>query len=99
MLIYAAPSWDDITYREEIEVLKQELDLTVIYVLRKTHADWEGDTGYVEKGLLEKYIPIHRGSRHYFICAAPVMMDAVERALFELDVSVTNVHMEHFDLA
>jgi 3-phenylpropionate/trans-cinnamate dioxygenase ferredoxin reductase subunit len=28
-----------------------------------------------------------------------VMMDAVERALFELEVPVTNVHMEHFNLA
>jgi len=99
LLIYAAPSWDDVTYREEIEALEKVLDLTVVYVLRKTHDDWEGDTGYVDKELLEKYIPIHRGSRHYFVCAAPVMMDTVERALFELDVPVTNVHMEHFDLA
>jgi len=99
LLIYAAPSWDDVTYREEIEALEKVLDLTLVYVLRKTHDDWEGDTGYVDKELLEKYIPIHRGSRHYFVCAAPVMMDTVERALFELDVPVTNVHMEHFDLA
>jgi len=68
-------------------------------VLRKVHDDWAGDTGYVDQALLEKYIPLHRGSRHYFVCAAPVMMDAVERALFELNVPVTNVHMEHFDLA
>ncbi|WP_179228398.1 ferredoxin reductase family protein [Leptolyngbya ohadii] len=99
LLIYAAPSWDDITYREEIETLKEKLDLTVVCVLRKAHDDWEGDTGYVDRELLEKYIPIHRGSRHYFVCAAPVMMDAVERALFDLEVPVTNVHMEHFDLA
>ncbi|WP_179228326.1 ferredoxin reductase family protein [Leptolyngbya ohadii] len=99
LLIYAAPSWSDITYREEIETLKEKLDLIVVYVLRKAHDDWEGDTGYVDRELLEKYIPLHRGSRHYFVCAAPVMMDAVERALFELEVPVTNVHMEHFDLA
>lgn len=99
LLIYAAPSWENVTYREEIEALKKVLDLTIVYVLRKAHDDWEGDTGYVDKELLKKYIPIHRGSRHYFICAAPVMMDAVERALFELNVPVTNVHMEHFNLA
>jgi 3-phenylpropionate/trans-cinnamate dioxygenase ferredoxin reductase subunit len=99
LLIYAAPSWDDVTYREELEAWKEALDLTIVYVLRKVHDDWEGETGYVDKELLEKYIPLHRGSRQYFICAAPVMMDAVERALFELDVPVTNVHMEHFDLA
>lgn len=99
LLIYAAPSWEDITYRDELEALKESLDLTIVYVLRKVHDDWEGETGYVDRELLEKYIPRHRGSRHYFVCAAPVMMDAVERALFELEVPVTNVHMEHFDLA
>ena len=99
LLIYAASSWEDITYREELESLKEALDLAIVYVLRKAHDDWEGETGYVDQTVLEKHIPRHRGSRHYFVCAAPVMMDAVERALFELQVPVTNVHMEHFDLA
>ncbi|MGI0483889.1 ferric reductase-like transmembrane domain-containing protein [Pantanalinema rosaneae CENA516] len=99
LLIYSAASWDDITYRERLESLKENLDLTIVYVLRKGHDDWTGETGYVDQALLEKYIPLHRGSRQYFICAAPVMMDAVERALFELEVPVTNVHMEHFNLA
>ncbi|HEY9735762.1 MAG TPA: ferric reductase-like transmembrane domain-containing protein [Trichocoleus sp.] len=99
LLIYASQSWDAVTYREELEALKDTLDLEIVYVIRKAHDDWEGETGYVDKDLLEKHIPVHRGSRHYFICAAPVMMNAVERALFDLDVPVTNVHMEHFDLA
>jgi len=99
LLMYAASSWDDLTYQEELDALKEKLDLSIVYVLRKVHDDWAGDTGYVDQALLEKYIPLHRGSRHYFVCAAPVMMDAVERALFELNVPVTNVHMEHFDLA
>ena len=99
VLIYAASSWEDITYREELEALKESLDLAIVYVLRKADDDWEGETGYVDKAVLEKHIPEHRGSRQYFVCAAPVMMRAVERALFELEVPITNVHMEHFDLA
>ncbi|MCY7333970.1 MAG: ferric reductase-like transmembrane domain-containing protein [Pseudanabaena sp. CAN_BIN31] len=99
LLIYAASSWEDITYREELEALKESLDLAIVYVLRKAHDGWEGETGYVDKAVLERHIPRHRGSRHYFVCAAPVIMRAVELALFELEVPVTNVNMEHFDLA
>lgn len=97
LLIYSAPSWEEVTYREELEGL--QLDLTLVYVLRQPTEGWNGETGYVDRALLAKYIPLHRGSRQYFICAAPVMMDAVERALLELEVPVTNVHIEHFDLA
>jgi predicted ferric reductase len=99
LLIYAVPSWEDVTYKNELEAFTENLDLTIVYVLRKAHDDWEGETGYVDRSLLEKHIPRHRGSRHYFVCAAPVMMAAVERGLFELEVPVTNVHMEHFNLA
>ncbi|PSN15443.1 oxidoreductase, partial [filamentous cyanobacterium CCP5] len=99
LLIYSASSWEDITYRETLEKLQSIIDLTIVYVLRHPHEGWEGETGYVDEALLERYIPKHRGSRQYFVCAAPVMMDAVEAALFALEVPVTHVHMEHFNLA
>ncbi len=99
LLIYGSKTWDDITFREELEELQDRLDLTVVHVLRNPDDDWEGEKGYVNKDLLARYIPIHRGSRQYFICAAPVMMDQVEAALHELEVPVTHVHMEHFNLA
>lgn len=99
LLIYASKTWDDITYREELEDLKETLNLTIVYVLREPPEDWSGETGYVDKDLLDRYIPKRRGTRQYFICAAPRMMDQVERALHDLDVPVTNVHMEHFNLA
>ena len=99
LLIYAAKSWDEITFREELKALEGMINLELIYVLRQVDDGWQGETGYVNQELLEKYIPLHRGTRQYFICASPKMMDAVERALFELGVPVTNVHMEHFNLA
>lgn len=98
LLIYANKTWSGVTFREEIEKLKSQLDLKIVHVLREPPEDWQGETGYVDRELLEKYIPRHRGSRHYFICAVPIMMDAVEAALYELEVPVTHVHMEHYNL-
>jgi 3-phenylpropionate/trans-cinnamate dioxygenase ferredoxin reductase subunit len=99
LLIYASNSWEEITYRETLEELKSPLNLTIVHVLRKVSSDWQGETGYVDKTLLERYIPEHRGTRHYLICAASQMMDQVERALEELQVPITNIHLEHFNLA
>jgi len=99
LLIYSASSWEDFTYREELEAFKDKLDLTIVYVPRHPHEGWTGETGYIDQPLLARYIPLHRGSRQYFICAAPAMMEGVEAALFDLEVPVTNVHMEHFNLA
>ncbi|MBD2202629.1 ferric reductase-like transmembrane domain-containing protein [Calothrix sp. FACHB-1219] len=98
LLIYASKTWEDITYREEIDTLKDKLDLTVIHVLRKPPEDWSGENGYVDQQLLERYIPKRPATRNYFICAAPKMMNEVEKALHNLDVPVTNIHMEHYNL-
>ncbi len=98
LLIYASRSWEDITYREDLEVLQDKLDLTIVHVLRNASEDWQGESGYVDRDLLERYIPAHRGSRHYFICAVPKMMEQVERALHKLNVPVTHIHMEHYNL-
>jgi predicted ferric reductase len=98
LLIYASKTWSDITFREELEKLKTQLDLTIVHVIKEPPEDWQEETGYVDRQLLIKYVPRNRGSRNYFICAAPVMMNAVEAALHDLKVPVTNVHLEHFNL-
>ena len=98
LLIYASKTWEDVTYREQLEALKDKLDLTIVHVLRKPPEDWSGETGYVDKELLQRYIPKRRATRNYFICAVPKIMDAVEVALHELGVPVTNIHMEHYNL-
>lgn len=98
LLIYSSKTWDEITYREEIEALKEKLDLTVIHVLREPPENWSGEKGYVDRELLKKYIPKRPATRNYFICAVPKMMDTVEAALHDLRVPVTNVHMEHYNL-
>ncbi|MBE9007710.1 ferric reductase-like transmembrane domain-containing protein [Fortiea sp. LEGE XX443] len=98
LLIYANKTWEDVTYREEIEELKDKLDLTVIHVIKEPPEDWSGESGYVDKERLKRYIPKRPATRNYFICAVPKMMDQVEKALHELEVPVTNIHMEHFDL-
>jgi predicted ferric reductase len=98
LLIYASKTWEDITFCEELDELKEKLDLNIVHVLREPPENWSGETGYVDKELLQRYIPKRRATRQYFICAAPKMMEQVELALHQLDVPPTNIHMEHFNI-
>jgi predicted ferric reductase len=68
LLIYASKSWDDITYREALDELKKQIDLTIVHVLRQPPEGWQGEAGYVDQALLDRHIPKRRGTRHYFAC-------------------------------
>jgi predicted ferric reductase len=98
LLIYSSQEESDLAYRDEIERLKEKLDLTVTYVLDEPPEDWEGEEGMVTKELLEKHLPEERIRREYFLCGPPPMLEAVEEALRDLGVSLTHVHHEKFEL-
>lgn len=97
-LIYSSKTWEEVTYREKIAALASKLNLTILHVLRKPPQGWSGETGYIDKQLLQQYIPERPATRNYFICAVPKMMERVEIALHDLGVPVTHIHLEHYNL-
>jgi 3-phenylpropionate/trans-cinnamate dioxygenase ferredoxin reductase subunit len=97
LLIYANNTWEEITFREELEALQQQLDLEIVHVLGEPPDGWDGETGYVTADILERLIPAQRNSRAYFICGPDPMMDAVEQGLTELGVSLANIHGERYN--
>ncbi|APX92604.1 hypothetical protein BWR19_06425 [Halomonas sp. 1513] len=95
-LIYANPSWDEATFRDELAELEAELPLKVIHVLSDPPEGWQGETGYIDKALLERCLPQDDGLREYFICGPEPMMNAAEGALIELGVPVTRLTSDRF---
>ena len=98
LLIYGSGSWEEVTFREELDELTRRIDLEVIHVLRDPPADWDGPTGYVDKALLERHLPDLYTERFYFMCGPQVMMATVEEALLGLGVPLDRALMERFDL-
>lgn len=100
LLIYAANTWEDITFREEIEELTEHLNFKVVYVLRNPPENWEGESGYVTREILERYLPQSRESGDFevFICGPQPLMNSAEQALVQLGVFIGNFHAERFDL-
>jgi predicted ferric reductase len=97
LLIYASKTWEDVIFREEIEALEHRLPLKVVHVIEQPHEGWKGERGFVTKEILERHLPTHRNNRDYFICGPNPMMDAVEQALRELDVSLSYIHSERYN--
>jgi predicted ferric reductase len=98
-LIYGARDWESVTFRETIAELEQRLALRVVYVLEQPPPDWEGETGFITAGILDRHLPPEqRLAYEYFICGPQLMMDAVEQALSRLGVPMGRYHSERFDL-
>lgn len=99
LLIYAYRRWERMTFREELEALKSRLKLTVVHVLDEPPVPWQGETGRIDAGLLDRHLPADRNLLHYFICGPEAMTQSVERLLHGLGIPLSHLHTELFDLA
>ena len=99
LLIYSTNTEEELAYSEEIEALKERLDLETRLVLERPPHDWAAEEGRITGELLERHLPKERFTRSFFVCGPPAMMAAVERELLEHGVPPTHVHLEKFALA
>jgi predicted ferric reductase len=95
---YGNPEWESVTFREELETLKQELDLQVIHALERPPAQWDGETGFIDADMLRRHLPDNRNELVYFICGPQPMIAAVLAALRQIGVPPNNVHTEQYDM-
>ena len=99
VLFYANRDWDGVAFREQLEELKDRLDLTLVHVLERPPDGWAGEAGYITAEVLARHLPNGYRRFQYFICGPDPMMDAAESALIDLGVPPERVHTERFDMA
>ncbi len=99
-LLYANKDWDSVIFREELDALKDRLNLNLVHVLEKPSTDWNGETGFVTRAVLGRHLPkaSQPNSVEIFICGPQPMINAVENALTQLGVPFGDFHSERFDL-
>jgi len=98
ILLYGSKDWDSITFREELEALKERLNLTVVHVLANPPSGWTGEQGFINAETLKRHLPPPFADHEYFICGPGVMMDAIEKALGEMNVPMSKYHSERYSL-
>jgi predicted ferric reductase len=96
ILLYGSKDWESITFREELEALKAQLDLTVIHVLANPPDGWTGERGFITADMMRRHLPPSYADHEYFICGPDVMMDAIEGALAKLGVPMSKYHSERY---
>ena len=96
ILLYGSKDWESITFREELEALKARLDLTVVHVLENPPEGWTGERGFITAEVFKRHLPPPYADHEYFICGPDVMMDAIEKALGELNVPMSKYHSERY---
>lgn len=98
LFIYCNRRWQDVIFREELETLKQRLDLRLVHVLNRPPTDWKGESGVITPELLQKVLPDGAQQYEYFLCGPKPMSECVQQELRDLKVPLARTHFELFDM-
>lgn len=97
-LFYANRDWDGVILRDEIDALRERLNLTLVHILENPPDQWTGARGLIDRALLERTLPPDYREFVYFICGPVPMSEAVQHALHAMGVARRRVKFEIFDM-
>jgi predicted ferric reductase len=96
LLLYGSANWEHITFREELETLRQRVNLRVVHVLTDPPPGWQGETGFIDAPLLGRHLPSDLRRTELFLCGPPPMLTAAIAGLERFGVAPADVHAEQF---
>lgn len=97
LLIYGNRHAGQIVHPEELDGLRERLDLRIVHVLGEPPAGWTGAVGQLDRALLEQHVELPRMAGWvYFVCGPPAMIDAVEHDLVGLGIPLRQIVAERF---
>jgi predicted ferric reductase len=98
-LVYGNKTWDTTVFADELDALRDSLDLRVVHIVEQAPPDWDGPTGFISQELLEASLPADKAGVQCYVCGPPPMMAATERALIASGVPPRQIHAELFTFA
>lgn len=98
VLVYADATADQIVHRSELEALADEARTELVLVLAEPPHGWTGETGWVDRDLLDRVFgQTRRNDWLYVLCGPPPMLTSVETALVDIGVAPRRILSEKFD--
>lgn len=97
-VIVAVGTQDRLLGKQEIEAMAERLDLRVWFVVEEPDSTWQGETGRVDRAMLERALEgLPRNGTISLACGPTVFMTKTADTLIELGLDAAKVHYERFD--
>lgn len=99
VLFYGNPDWENVTFREELDELKTQLNLKLIHIIEHPPDHWQGENGRINQNVIDRSLD-EKAKRTFpfFVCGPPEMMNVVEMSLRKLGVPLSHIRSERFDI-
>ena len=98
VVFFANKSEDDIAFRDELEGMRDTLNLTLVHVVEDPPDGWQAESGFIDRALLERHLPQDSRDWPHMLCGPPPMVEAASGALQALGVPARHIDSEIFDL-
>jgi predicted ferric reductase len=100
MLLYANRTEKDIVFREELAAIEagEAPRLKVVHILSGPEPGWNGETGYVDREKIARYLSDNMSEKAFYVCGPPAMNTKVIETLFAMGVPYPHIHTEVFSL-
>ncbi|MFN3662917.1 MAG: ferric reductase-like transmembrane domain-containing protein [Yoonia sp.] len=98
ILLYANPTWDDVSFRDELATMQGRMNLTLIHVLDDPPDDWDGESGMIDDEKLQRHLPPASRDWPHLLCGPGPMIAAVKQALHDMGVAERHIDNEIFEL-
>ena len=96
-MLYSARAWEDVIYREELQLLAQRPEVQVTFTLtRDVPPDWRGCRRRIDRAMLEEVSWPASEMPHAFVCGPTPLVESVATLLVELGHDPARVRTERF---
>jgi ferredoxin-NADP reductase len=98
-LFYGNYDDENIAFLDEINELKQQINLSVTHVLEVPSEKVPSDTGYISRAILARDLPENKAGLYYFICGPVIMIEVMEHHLKALGIPHQQITSEKYEMA
>ncbi|MFN4128481.1 MAG: ferric reductase-like transmembrane domain-containing protein [Paracoccaceae bacterium] len=98
ILIYANRTLDVASFREELDQIATDINLTIVHVPEEAPENWQGESGRIDGALLARHLSDETRDWPHMLCGPGPLIQAASTALRDLGVPGRRISFEIFEM-